>query len=103
MACVEEIHLGDIGTIFRLTIVDCDVPVDISSASTMEITFKPPQGASKVKTPVFNTDGTNGIIDYTTIVDDLDEVGQWKMQARVTLPTGTWRSNIETFKVHSNL
>jgi hypothetical protein len=29
--------------------------------------------------------------------------GKWKIQAKVALTTGTWSSNIETFRVYSNL
>lgn len=102
MAC--EIHLNDIGTAFRLTILDCDaVAIDISSAITKEILFQKPDGTSITQTATFLTDGTDGIVQYVTIANDLDQTGKWKIQAKVTLPTGTWSSNIETFRVYSNL
>lgn len=102
MAC--EIHLGDIGTAFRLTILDCSgTPVDISAASAMEVIFRKPDSTVVVQTGVFYTDGTDGIVQYVTIANDLDQTGTWKIQAEVTLPTGTWSSNVETFKVYKNL
>lgn len=103
MAC--EIHEGDIGTIFRLTIVDCDsVAIDISTATVKDIVFKKPDGTSVTKAGVFYTNGTDGIIDYTTIADDLNMIGEnWKIQAVVTLSTGRWSSDVGTFTVYGNL
>lgn len=104
MACsVEEIHVGDIGTVFEVTVHDCDVVVDISAASTMEIVFKKPDKTIVTKVAVHTTDGLDGKMQYVTILDDLDLKGTWSIQARVTLPTGTWRSEISKFKVYANL
>jgi hypothetical protein len=104
MACnVEEIHLYDIGTSFEITLKDCDVVVDVSSASLKEIIFKKPDKTTVTKTADFKTDGTDGIIQYITVLDDLDQKGSWYIQAKVTLPTGTWSSNTEKFKVYPNL
>lgn len=104
----NEIHQGDIGTVFELTLYDDTVIVDVSTATTKEVIFQKPTvngvaGAVVTKTAQFKTDGTDGIIQYTTILDDLDTVGNWKVQAKVTLPSGTWRSDISKFRVHKNL
>ena len=102
MAC--EIHLGDIGTAFRLTILDCaGAIVDISAASVKEVVFRKPDMTVVAQAGAFYTDGTDGVVQYVTVADDLDQLGNWKIQAEVTLPTGTWSSNVETFKVHKNL
>lgn len=105
MAC--EIHLGDIGTTFRLTIVDCDdVAIDISTATVMSIIFKKPDGSTVSKVGTFYTNGTDGIIDYITLSGDLDVANEeipWKIQAKVTLSTGTWSSDIGEFIVYDNL
>ncbi len=110
-SCPEEVHLGDIGTIFRATINDCtetngvatQTAIDISSATTLELIFKSPKGVVKTFTAGFTTDGSDGQIQYTTILGDLDEVGNWKIQAYIVLPTGSWRSDIGQFRVHENL
>ena len=102
MSC--EIHLNDIGTLFKLTIKDCSgAIVDISTATSNIIKFKNPSGDTIAKTGSFFTDGTDAISTYTTVDGDLNEIGTWKVQAKVTLPTGTWNSTIETFKVYDNL
>lgn len=104
MACsIYEIHLGDIGTAFEVTLMDCDVVVDISSASSIEIIFKKPDKSVVTQTAVFQTDGTDGIIQYITVLGDLDQIGTWYLQAKVTLPTGTWSSDTSKFKVYKNL
>jgi len=100
---MAEIHTYDIGTVFEVTLLDTDVVVDIALATTKEIIFLKPSGTSVTKTAEFKTTGSDGIIQYTTILDDLNEVGGWKIQAKVTLPTGTWSSDISKFKVYSNI
>ena len=104
MAC--EIHVGDIGTAFRLTIYDCQatpVVIDVSAATAIEIKFRRPDYSSFAKTGVFVTDGIDGQIEYITILDDLDAEGDWNIQAKVTLPTGIWNSNLESFSVKGNI
>lgn len=104
MVCsVYEIHVGDIGTAFKVTLKDCDVIVDVSTASLKEIVFKKPDKTIVTKPAAFVTDGIDGEIQYITIDGDLDAKGTWYIQARVTLPTGTWSSDIDKFKVYDNL
>ena len=109
MSCKDEVHLDDIGTIFRATINDCDEItgiqsiLDISSATTKELIFKSPLGIVKTKTASFTTDGTDGKIEWTTVAADLDVIGEWKLQAYIVLPSGSWRSDIGCFTVYENL
>jgi len=104
MVCsVEEIHVGDIGTIFEITLQDCDAVVDLTGASVMEIVFKKPDKTVVVKTAALKTDGTDGIIQYITVLDDLNLKGTWSIQGDVTIPTGKWKSEIDKFKVYANL
>ena len=99
----NEIHVGDIGTILRLTIKDGDNIVDISGAITKTIILEDPSGNNLEKSGTFYTDGTDGIIQYTTIAGDFDERGNWAIQAKIVLPSGTWYSDTYTFVVHANL
>jgi hypothetical protein len=103
MACVQEIHIGDIGTVFEITITDCTAAVDISTATDMSIVFRKPDGAIVEKTAEFLTDGTDGKLAYTTVDGDIDQKGTWKIQAKVVMPSGAWSSNIDSFKVYENL
>lgn len=102
----QEIHLGDIGTAFRITLKDGNDIVDVSSAvgvGTKTITFKKKDGTVVEKEATFFTNGVDGVIQYITIEDDLDQLGSWEIQAKVTLTSGTWRSNTDKFRVYENL
>jgi len=100
---VNEIHVGDIGTVFKGTVMDDTVAVDISGATTKQIILKKPSGEKLTKTAIFVTDGSDGQIAYTTISGDLDEPGGWEIQAKVILASGTWYSDVGNFDVHPNL
>lgn len=100
----SEIHLNDIGTVFELSIKDSDgSAVDITTATSLKVIFLKPDGTLDPKTVAAYGAGTNGVIRYTTIADDLDQIGKYKLQAQVAVATGTWKSNIQSFKVLDNL
>jgi len=102
----NEIHKGDIGTVFEVTVKDGDTVVDVSSASTegsKKIRFSKPGGTVVEETATFSSNGTDGKIRYVTIADDLDTAGVWKWQAYVVLSSGTWNSDVKEFTVHPNL
>jgi hypothetical protein len=99
----SEIHVNDIGTKFLATIKDDGEVVDVSSAISVTMMFKKPDDEVVQKAGVFDSDGTDGKIYYSTVVGDLDEAGQYKLQAKVVLSTGTYYTDIYTFKVHCNL
>jgi hypothetical protein len=102
MAC--GVHVGDIGTDFRITIQDCDGDIiDISSATSKTIIFKKPNGSLLTKDADFVTDGTDGLINYIVSSGDIDAAGSWKIQSQIIMPSGTWSSDFQTFKVHRNL
>jgi len=99
----NEIHLNDIGTQFVLTVKDGSSAVDISGATTKQIIIKKPSGTKITVSTTFSTDGTDGKMYYTTVVDDLDETGSYKLQGKVIISDGTFYTDITTFKVHRNL
>lgn len=99
----QEIHVNDIGTAFEVTLEDCGTVVDLTGVISIEYNFTDPQGNNEVKSGALLTDGTDGKVVYTLQSGDLDEAGIWKLQVKVQLPTGTWNSNIEKFRVYPNL
>lgn len=99
-----EIHKNDIGTLFVITVKDeAGAVVNISTATVTEIIFKLPGGTILTKTGAFATDGSDGVLHYTTIVGDLSTVGNWGMQAHVTMPAGEWHSDETSFRVWENI
>lgn len=103
MAC--EIHIGDVGTRFMFTIQDCDtaVPVDVSTAASVEIIFKKADGSTLNASGAFLTDGTDGKVYYDTVDEDVDKVGYWKVQGVVNFTDGKFYSDIHKFQVFDNL
>lgn len=98
-----EIRVGDIGTVFEVTIRDGSSIVDISSATTKNIIFKRKDNTILTTVGVFATDGTDGKMKHTTVSGDLTVKGQYCIQGYVVLPTGSWHSDIEQFDVFANL
>jgi hypothetical protein len=96
---MAEIHKDDIGTVFKLTIVDqAGAVVDVSSDPSPEIKFRvSSQEITRVAS--FTTDGTDGVIQYTSVSGDLTPIGNWTMQGHVDLTAGEWHTTIVPFKV----
>lgn len=99
----QEIHVADIGTVVEITVKEDSTIVDLSGATTKQIVFMKPTGSTLTKTASFVTDGTDGKIKYATIAGDLDVHGDWKVQAILVFPSGTWHSSAHDFQVHENL
>lgn len=97
-------HIGDVGTIFTSTIVDCKrAAIDISTATTLEMIFEKYDASQTTVTAVFVTDGTDGKIKHVTLPGFFDVEGVWRMQSHVITPAGEWHSDIDTFEVLGNL
>jgi len=99
----SEIHVGDIGTIFRITIKDGDAIVDVSNVDSKIIYLQKPDASTLAKTASLYTDGTDGIIQYVSEAGDLDQAGTWQIQAKIDFGTDVFNTNIEKFKVLRNL
>lgn len=99
-----KVHDGDIGTVFRLTIVDADLSaIDVSSATVKKIYFQDSSGNVTSKDAEFYTDGSDGIIQYTAVSGDIDEAGTWRIQGYVEMPDGKFFTAQTTFVVMASL
>jgi hypothetical protein len=98
-----EIHKDDIGTRFQVTIMDGSSVVDVSTATTKQIILRKPDETNLTKDASFYTDGTDGIITYTTTEGDLDVAGVWQIQAYIIIGSNKWHTDIGTFRVYPNL
>lgn len=100
-----EIHVGDHGTRFLFLIRKCDAvePVDVSQAAFVDVVFQKGSGDKVTVQGTFLTDGTDGKVVYDTVEGDIDEVGYWKVQGKVTFPNGHFYSDIHKFQVMDNL
>lgn len=100
----DKVFVNDIGTVFRATIKEDDVAVDVSSASvTKQFIFQPPDGVSFTRNAVFTTDGTDGMIEYVSVDGDLGIGGNWRIQAYLVLSAWTGHTDVVQFKVYDKL
>jgi hypothetical protein len=99
------IHVGDVGTIIRLTITEDDgtTAVDVSSATTKTFYFEKGDRSRVSKTAEFNTDGSDGKLKYTTVAGDIDKTGTWQVQAYVEIGTAKYYSTKARFYVANTL
>lgn len=98
----DEIHVGDIGTIIEVTVLETAVALDISTATVKQFTLRKPDGTSVTKTALFSATGTDGKLRYTTILNDLDQSGNWTLQVYLEMPGGKWHSDKVNFTVWGN-
>lgn len=98
----DEIHVGDVGTRFLVTIMDGATAVDVSTATVKQILLKKPSGVILTKSASFVLTGADGRIQYFSIAGDLDLAGFWHIQAYVEMPAGKWHSDVQLFEVHAN-
>lgn len=126
----REIRVGDIDTAFVLRLFDLSPnvfdpatmknppPLNVSAATgtDLQIIFNRPIPASNpplIVTAGFTTvspplpdqvgDGTDGYIEYRSVLGFLSVAGLWQAQGLIALPPGTWSSQIISFTVHPNL
>ena len=104
---MADVQKNDIGTIFRLTVKNGTTAVDISSATaTRSMIFTAPSGASTERTIANVTlpnGGSDGKIQYISQSGDINETGEWRVQASVAITAGTFKSSVARFDVGSNL
>lgn len=98
-----EIHVGDVGLIFLVTIQDDTGPLDVSMATTRHFIFQRPDKSTLVATAFNNTDGTDGKLFYSTATGDLDQSGTWMFQAFLAIGGSQKYSDIGKFTVVANL
>jgi len=72
------VFVGDVGTEI---ILDCGTAV--TTATTRNIVARSPRGAKKTWTAV--AEGSNSI-KYVTQAGDLDQEGNWRLQAYIEMP-----------------
>ena len=102
----SEIHLDDIGTRFLMTVKDDGVAANISGVdgeSVYQVNFRKPSDTIINRVPTLVDAGVSGVMYYDTVAGDFDEAGHYKLQAKVAIPSGTFYTDIYTFKVHCNL
>jgi len=98
-------HQNDVGTKFIISIKDDGLPVDLTNALSRQIFFKKPSDSVITRSAYILQDGSavSGIMYYDTVLGDLDEVGFYKLQGKIITGSGTYSTDLYTFKVNCNL
>lgn len=99
----SQMHQDDFGAKILMTITDNGSVVDISSAINQEIRMVKPNDDTIDRPAVFETDGTDGKMYYIIQAGDFNQAGYYRVQGKVTLPTGSYKTDIHKFKVHCNI
>jgi hypothetical protein len=101
----SEIHQNDIGTRFLMTVKDGSDLVNISGALSLRVDIRKPSDTVINRYALRFDDGSSisGVMYYDTVAGDIDEVGNYKLQGVVSLPSGIYHTDIHTFKAHCNL
>lgn len=87
---MSDIHAGDEGTVFELTVRDDDGVIDIRGAAvTADIKYRniltTKQGSI--------IDGVNGLVDVTLTSDDVKFPGNYTIKVHVTFQDGRYFSS----------
>jgi len=106
-----DVHVGDKGTAFIATVYDGTTLVDLSVSTVRQYKFRRPNGTTFTVSPNYLTNGKDSKLIYTAsahaegneTVDDLNWPGIWQLQAIISFPHSTFRSNYYTFRVYRNL
>lgn len=93
MSTADRVYVGDVGTAI---ILDCGA--DVSAATARSIEARKPDGSTVTWAAVAS--GTNSI-RHDVLPGALDQPGTWVLQAKVTLPAGTWRGRSVPLRVHA--
>ena len=102
----SEIHKDDVGTRFLITVKDDGNLVNISGVSggsIHQVSFRKPSDTIIERNATLQDYGISGVMFYDSVAGDLDEAGVYKLQAKVIVPSGTYYTDLYTFKVHSNI
>ncbi len=108
MPCKVEIHVGDIGTIYRVRVLDNGIDFDFSTADIMELIFLMPNNIVLHKAATMTTDGspaTQFFLEYQVMPGDgvgspgefHDNEGPLAVQAYLHFPDSSqFHSSIQT-------
>lgn len=100
---MTEIQENNIGTLFKVRIVDEDgVVVNVSTATTKEIILRNPAGTGTAYAASFTTDGSDGYIQYVGTSGLLNMLGIWEMQSHVVIGSNEWFGTVTKFRVLRN-
>jgi len=111
MTTRPDMHVGDWGTIFEMTILNRsnNKPLPLAATVIRLFIFQPPNDdpsfvkVAELVTPTGASAGLDGKLKYTFAQGDITVEGQWHIQGLVQSEDGSWHTDIETFDVGENI
>jgi uncharacterized protein YfaS (alpha-2-macroglobulin family) len=100
---MNDIRLNDYGTKFLVTVKDQDNQVYPVSGQTLEFWFCKPDGSVLSKTPTLVETGVYGQCYYITQSGDINALGIWRLQLKITGTEKEFFSDISSFRVTKNV
>ena len=98
----DEVHVGDVGTTWRVKCLDGGEPFDPTEAILTEIIFKMPQGVV-VKPAAVEQDGDDFYLVYIAEEGFQSAAGKVSLQAHVKFSDGQeYRSDVQTADENGN-
>lgn len=97
---MKEVRLNDIGVTFKITMKDQDdVAIPIQTATVKKFYFRKPDGTEISVNASFFTDGSDGILVYQTIADQINQIGVWSLEPYVEITAGHFTGSTVKFLV----
>lgn len=102
---LDGIKVGDFGETITLTLKDTDgTAQDISSFTTRQVHVRSPKGTKTVtNTATFTTDGTDGKLDFSFSIGEIDRPGRWEGQVELSKTGGESKSDLFEMNVEARL
>lgn len=97
---MANFHIGDIGSILEITLMNGNSPVNLLEATKLELRLLKPRSTEYItRSVIFATDGTDGKLRYVWQDGDLDVTGRWLLSIYISSPTLRLNSDIKCFEV----
>lgn len=103
MTQTKGLQLGDLGIPLEAEIFTDGKPWDGSAATSVQFFLEAPDGTVKTRTGHKSTTGQDGRFMYVLAAGDLDQIGDWRWQARIVTPSVERRTRRFLLRVSSNL
>jgi len=100
---MTDLQQDDIGTILRFTVTENGIPVDMSAATTKKLLLEKKDKTTVEHDLVYTTDGTDGKVEYVTVLGDLDQKGKLKAQVYLETTDGKWHTSTYEWDVGANI
>lgn len=100
---MNSAHVGDTGTILQKIVTDNGVVVDISSAIVKNLIIIDAAGVCSILAGSFETDGTDGILNFVSTLGTWTRRGIASEQVQLTMPSGSWSSDIFSRRIEDKL